>query len=288
MADQAHAGRLPLRTIEPRRAGIRERLAEAGRHYRLIPFFGRRFVERMYLRTWLGWLWIPLRPVLDVAARLFVFGGLFGAASEGVPYVLYLLIGMSAWELFERTTYWSTRSLEVNRRFVRRIYVPRLTILAAAIFPSGVSYLVYLGIAFVAFAGYLIADGHLYLYFGLDTLAAPAGMALLMLLGLSLGCWLSIYGAQARDIRFWLSYVLSFWFFVTPIVLPLSEIPSGFREIVQLNPVTAPVLMVKHGLLGTAGVPLMSLVSMTLFLVIVGGVGLWFFSRSEDAAVEQL
>ena len=279
---------VPVRVISPRRRGAVESVREAWRHRHLVPFFGRRFVEKQYLRTWLGWVWIPLRPVLDVGARMFVFGGLFGASSEGVPYSIYLLIGMSTWELFERTAYWATRSLEVNRRFIRRIYVPRLTVLVSAIFPGLVNYAIYIVLAVITLVVVWIAQGTLYLELGPDTLLFIPGMALLLALALSVGLWLSVYGAQARDVRFSLTYVTTFWFFVTPIVLPLSKIPDKYRTIVELNPLTAPIMMVKQGLLGTQAVPALSVVSAIVAIIVVGGGGLWFFSRSEDMAVDSL
>ncbi|MGH2837702.1 MAG: ABC transporter permease [Thermoleophilaceae bacterium] len=277
-----------VRVIEPRQPGVLERFVEAWRYRSLVRFFGRRFIEKLYLRTWLGWLWIPLRPIADLGSRVFVFGGLLGVGVAGVPYLLYVLVGMSAWELFDRTAYWATRSLELNRRFLRRIYIPRLTLLAGAIFPSLLNYGIYFLLTLIAVGCYAIADGELYLEFGVDSLLVPAGLTLLVLLALSIGLWLSVYGAQARDVRFGLSYALTFWFFVTPIVIPLSQIPDGYRPIVEINPVTGPMQMVKRGLFGGEPVPTLALVSTVVAIALIGGLGTWFFSRSESAALDSL
>lgn len=288
MATTSASTRAELRVIEPRHPGVAERAREAWRFRGLVPFFGRRFVEKLYLRTWLGWLWVPLRPTFDFATRAFIFGGVFGVDTRSVPYLLFVLVGMSAWELFDRTAYWSTRSLELNRRFLRRLYVPRLTVITGATFPGAVIYAVYGVLTLLVIGYYLLADGQLYLEVEPQTLLFLVGVALLVALGLSIGLWLSIYAAQARDVRFALSYLLGFWFFVTPIVIPLDQIPEGFRTVVELNPVTAPVELVKHGLLGTDAPPGIALASTLAVIALVGGSGLRFFSRSEAAALDSL
>lgn len=276
------------RVIEPRQPGALQRAREAWGFRGLVPFFGRRFVEKLYMRTWLGWLWVPLRPTLDFGTRVLIFGGLFGVTTTGVPYLLFVLVGMSAWELFDRTAYWSTRSLELNRKFLRRLYLPRLTIIAGATFPAAVIYLVYVVLFAIALGYYLLVDGRLYLQLGPESVLALAGLGLFVALALSIGLWLSVYAAQARDVRFFLSYVLGFWFFLTPIVLPLQQVPAGFRTFMELNPATAPVELVRQGLLGTAPVLASSLIATFVALAVVGGSGLWFFTRSEAAALDSL
>jgi lipopolysaccharide transport system permease protein len=254
----------------------------------LVAFFARRFTEKMYIRTWLGRLWIPLRPVLSVGARVLIFGGLLGVPSEGKPYLIFFLVGVASWELFAQTAYWATRSIELSRAVLKRIYVPRLTALVAAVAPSAINFLVYVAITVVAVVGYWVVDGVLYFELEPATLLAVAGLVLMVLLALGIGLWTSIYGAQARDIRFSLSYLLQFWFFLTPVIYPLSAVPERYRTLVALNPMTAPVEMVKEGVLGAGTVtPLaVAIAASTMVLLVVSG--LWFFTRSEALAVDGL
>lgn len=274
--------------IEPRGAGPAAAVAELWRHRRLLGWFGKRFIEKRYLRTWLGWVWVPLRPVLDVSARAFVFGAVLSAPSEGVPYLLFFLIGMSAWGLFEEGLYWSARSLEVNRRILRRMYVPRLTILVSSLSVALLDYAIYLGMAVLAVGYYAIADGTTHLELGVRTLATVGGLLLIVLLAQSLGLWLSVLGAQARDVRFGLRYVTGFWFFLTPVIYPVSAVPESVRWLTYVNPVTAPVELVKLGVLGVGTVPLVALIATAVMIVVAATAGMAFFLRSEAAALDAM
>ena len=140
--------------------------------------------------------------------------------------------------------------------------------------------------AVITFAFYALVDGSTYLDVGVNTLATLAGMALLVALALSIACFTSVYGAHARDVRFTLGYMLGFWMFLTPVIYPMSEVPESYRTITSLNPLTAPLELFRMGLFGEGMIPTTALVSCFGTIVVIGVVGLWFFNRSEVAALD--
>jgi lipopolysaccharide transport system permease protein len=282
------AHRRPPQRIGARHAGPLQRIREAWTYRHLIPYFGRRYIEKRYNRTWLGWIWIPLRPALDITARVLLFGGMLGLPSGGLPYFMFFVTGMAAWQLLDRTAYWATRSLELNRRVLTRIYVPRLTALVAAALPAALDFLLYAAIGVIAIAYYRIVDGVFYVEISSRTLWTLVGLLLLTLLGFAVGVWTSPFAGRARDVRFGLSYALGLWYFVTPVIFPLGAVPSRFGVLAQVNPATAPIEMVKFGLLGTGAIPMKSLLVTFVTLAVVLLPGLWFFGRAEAAAVDAL
>jgi lipopolysaccharide transport system permease protein len=277
------------RTLAPPRWTPLEALADAWRNRALIPYFGRRFLERRYARTVLGWVWIPLRPTLDVGARVLLFGGFLGVASGDRPYFMFFIIGMAAWQLFERTAFWAIRALEVNRALLSRAHVSRLAAVIAAAVPGILDFLLYLGIAAIGASYYQLSDDTSYLSFDLRGLAAiGTGLGLLVLFGLGIGLWTTVLAAEARDVRFFARYVFGFWYFLTPVIYPLSTIPERYQVLAELNPVTAPVELVKYGFLQTAAPSIASVwVSLTVLGALLLG-GLWFFARSQRPAVERI
>jgi lipopolysaccharide transport system permease protein len=277
-----------LRVLEARRPGMLERLRELWRARRLTRYFAVRYVRKGYQRTWLGWVWLPLRPILGVGSRVLVFGGLLKAPSEGKPYLLFFLVGTSAWQLFDATAYFATRSIDLNKRVLTRTYVPRLTALVGAVAPGAVDFALYFALALGVSVYYRITTGSFGLELGIRTLLAPAGLALMALLALGIGLWLAPFAAQARDVRWGLRYMLSFWYFLTPVIYPLSTVPEKYRTLVELNPLTAPVQMVRAGTLNVGGVPTLALaVTIGTIVVVIAG-GLRLFGRAESAAVDSL
>jgi ABC-type polysaccharide/polyol phosphate export permease len=262
------------RVLAPPRWTPLEALTAAWRDRALIPYFGRRFLERRYARTVLGWLWIPLRPTLDVGARVLLFGGFLGVASGDRPYFMFFVVGTAAWQLFDRTAFWATRAIEMNRTLFSRVHVSRLAAVAAAVVPGVLDFLLYAGICAVGATYYLVADGTSYLILDPRAVAAAAlGVLLIVLSALAVGLWTSALAAETRDARFFFRYLSGFWYFITPVIYPIS---------------TAPVELVKYGVLSTAPPTTTSLAATAVFLVVVLAGGLWFAARSQRAAVERI
>lgn len=267
--------------INPRRSGIRAAVVEFWRYRRLIPFFGARFIQKRFARTWLGLLWLPLRPALMLGTRILVFGGLIGIATGDIPYPLFFVVATAAWQLFYEAAYWSTRSLELNRKLLQRVYVPKLIPIVAAAIPALIESAIIALFAVGGLVYYYIRADYWYVELGIHTLLVPAGLLFMLLFGLGVGMLTSAAGARARDVRFGIGYALGFLYFLTPVIYPLSAVPENWRPVAELNPLTGAVEMVKDGLF--AGHELSSdAVLVTVFWVLVVWIpGLWLFDRRE-------
>jgi lipopolysaccharide transport system permease protein len=274
--------------IEPRRAGVGERLRELHRYRGLMGFFGNRAIDKLAARTVLGRLWLLLRPLLDVASRAFVFGALLNTPSNGIPYPIFFLGGTAAWKLFDSGWVWATRSLEINRRLLQKIYLPRLLIPIASFAPALWELSMNLVLLAIALVLYLAIDGHFYLVLDIQLLAAFAAMLLAGLLALAFGIWTSILGANARDVRYSLTYFLGFWMFVTPVIYPLSLIPQQWHWLASINPLTPVLELFRWGAFDAGVVEPVGILWACALVVTVGGAGLWYFGRAEAVAVDSL
>ncbi len=276
----AHRGPRPF-VIEPRRAGIGSLVREFWRYRLLMPFFGTRFIQKRMARTWLGMLWLVIRPGINLITRIFVFGGLVGISTGSVPYSIFFIVATAAWQLFYETAYWSARSIEVNRKVLSRVYVPRLIIITSALIPAAVDFLVNISFVVLAVVYYLVRAHIFYLQFGVHTLLVPAGLALMCMLGLGVGMLAGGVGARARDLRFGIHYVFQFLYYLTPILYPITAIPNKARPFAELNPMTGAVEMVKDGLFRAHELS-PDAVYVTLFWVfLIWGPGLWLFDRTQ-------
>jgi lipopolysaccharide transport system permease protein len=286
---EATRAELPIRTIEPRKPGLLNVWREFWRYRHLLGFFGRRFILKRFANTWLGWIWLPLRPAAILGTRILVFGGLIGISTGGVPYPLFFVVATAAWILFWETTYWSSRSLELNRRLLPHVYVPKVTVIVAAIIPSLVEFAMYASFAVLGTIYYYIRADYLYLDIGVRTLLVPAGLALIALLGLGAGLLTAGAGARARDVRFSLGYVLGFIYFLTPVIYPISAVPAKWRPLAELNPLTGAIEMVKQGLFSSSHELSTDAILVTVIAVFLLWIpGLWLFDRREVGLLQGL
>jgi lipopolysaccharide transport system permease protein len=225
---------------------------------------------------------------MDLVARALIFGGILAVPSAGIPYVVFLAVGTTIWMAIERGLLWTTRSIEMQRRLVSQVYFPRLTLWMSSIFPTLVEMLLYLLFAAGFIAAFSIADGTLYLNTSAEILLVVPSVLLALGITLGIGLWTSVWGARTRDMRFTIRYITGFWYFLTPVIIPLSAVPERYRPIMEWNPLTPIVEMFKLAIVGRGTVQAGPLLVCIVVIAALWASGLVFFSRAESAALDRL
>ena len=169
----------------------------------------------------------------------------------------------------------------MSRSELRRVYVPRLIPWSAALTLPVITLVVYALIAACAVAFYWFTRDEFYLAIRPATLLVPVAIALLIAFGLGCGLWFAPIGARARDVRRLAQYTVGFWYFLTPVIYPIEEIPEDYRFLASLNPVTAPIETIKWGLLEIGEVTALGVAVFFGALVLFTAIGLRIFTPRE-------
>jgi lipopolysaccharide transport system permease protein len=276
--------------IEPRQHGSFARLRELWSYRYLWWYFAANTVTSLYRRSALGWLWLLLRVVAPIGLNALVFGDMLNQAEkvDHAPYFLFFVCGMAAWMTFEQSLQYITRSVEQNRRLVTRVYFPRLILPVAAIAPGLLYLAILLVILVLTVVFFYYRAGVWYITFEPRLLVSVAAIVLSLLFAIAIGLWTSVLQARYRDVRYALRYVMPFWFLLTPVIYPLSQLAERYRWFVTLNPMAPIVESFRWGAFGEGVFPAVpSAVSLALVVVTLV-TGMWFFNREEAASVDKL
>src|SRR3990170_7795621 len=106
--------------IEPKRGWVPVKFRE------LFYFLAWRDVKVKYKQTALGVIWAILQPFLTMVVFSILFGRLADVPSEGVPYPIFVYIGLLPWQYFASVLGQSTNSVVSGGEMVSKIYFPRL------------------------------------------------------------------------------------------------------------------------------------------------------------------
>jgi ABC-type polysaccharide/polyol phosphate export permease len=277
-----------VRVTGPWQAGVVPRFREVWRHRSVIPWMGKEFIVKRYRATYLGLLWIPLRPGMDIITQTFIFGGVLQVASGDRPYFIFIAFGRAGWMIFDRSLHWSARSVRFASSVARGLHTPRMLIQAATIFPTMMDFLLYMVIAIIGLFYFLLVRGNWYLAPPDQMPVGFIGLLVMSLYGIGVGLFVAPLAGNTKEVRYVLTYFVSFLYFVTPIVKPLSDLHGLYYTVALWNPLTAPIAMVNYGFLGTNDLKVQSVLSSAIALVVILITGLWFQSRFERAAVARL
>jgi len=239
----------------------------------------RRELRQKYKGSALGVLWYLVNPIVLMGAYALVFSVLLRVAD--VPdYPLFLLVGLIVWVFFSQALLAAAPSLVANAALVRKVRFPREAIPASVATVQLVTFLVMLALVTpVALA----VRGTLGAALGL----LPIIVALLFCLVLGLSLATAVLHAHFRDVEPVLGAALLPWFFLTPIFLPVDDMP-GVSEHRLLgdalewgNPI-APFVEAVRDVLFSGAAPTLGHLG---YLAAVGvgalAIGIWLFRSLE-------
>jgi lipopolysaccharide transport system permease protein len=283
-APRAH--RHPTRVVEPPGSSLRQYFGDVWRLRAGFGYFFKRNMRKRYGRTFFGYLWFVLPYVIPLFLGTLVFGAILRVNVPGIPYFLYFAVTLGTWVLFSQTAYFSTRSLEINRSELRRLYVPRLLALTAGVTLPALAFAFYLVMMFAVTGFYVVTRGEFYLQITAETLLVPVALAMIVVFAWACALWFSTLAPRARDVRRLAGYVIGIWYFLTPVMYPIGQIPSGWQFMASLNPITAPVELVKQGWLGVGEVtPLgVAMYFAWLAVAVIGGLIVFIPKERRDVA----
>lgn len=228
-------------------------LKEVWKYRDLIWLFTKRSFVVTYKQTILGPAWIFLNPLISSLMYVFVFGGIAGIQTDGIPQLLFYLSSNAIWLFFSTSLNKNATTFVSNANVFGKVYFPRLTMpisnVLSAVIQFGVQMLlVWIFLAYYVLTGAVSPNWEAWILI-------PVVLVHLGLLALGCGIIISSLTTKYRDLSILVNFGVQLWMYATPIVYPISEIPAGWmRTIVQINPVTAPVELMRYALLGVGAV----------------------------------
>jgi ABC-type polysaccharide/polyol phosphate export systems, permease component len=187
-------------------------------------------------RSRFGTAWIVLQPLAQVLIFATILSSVLGARLQDVDnkygYAAYLLAGLLCWsffaEIFQRclTVFIDQASLLKKMQFPR-IALP-LVVIGSALVSNVV--LVVVTLAILPILGF---------HPGVEWLWLPVLVLLTAAFATGLGLLLGTLNVFARDIGQVMVVVLQLWFWVTPVVYPVSIVPERFKAALVLNPMAS-------------------------------------------------
>lgn len=280
---------------------MRETLQKIADRYRYSWILLRELVKTdfklRYQGSMLGMVWSVLKPLMLFAVMYVVFVRFlrFGA---GIPhFAVSLLLAQTLWSFFQESTSQGMRAIVDRGDLLRKINFPRYIVVIS----STVSAFINLLISLVVVLIFMIING---VEFRLTILLFPLIVVELYIFALAIAFLLSTLYVKFRDIGHIWDVVMQIWFYITPIIYPLSQIisMSGFGSTVAklmliVNPM-AQIIQDARYVLVTAqtetiwntvgtGTPLLKIIPIVLTLALFA-IGVVVFRKHSRTFAEDL
>lgn len=203
------------------------RIDRAIAYWELLSNLVGRDLKTRYRGSVLGIFWSLLNPLLLMLIYTVVFSVI--ARVNIKPYPIFLLAGLVPWNAFSQTLTNATNSVTENAGIVRKIYFPLEILPLSAVLSASVHLLISLGLLAVLAIVFGVGIGPSIAFL-------PILILLQMLFSTGLGCLLAAGQVYFRDVQYFLTVLITVWFFGTPIVYSIDLVPRRFRGAFEANP----------------------------------------------------
>lgn len=231
-------------------------------------------IKLKYRRSFLGYLWSVLNPLLTMVVMYLVFSNMFRFDIDNYP--VYLIIGQTLYTFLTESTTQAIFSITSNSALLKKTYVPKYEFTLAKVTSSLVNLLFSLVAMIFVFWLYGI-------HFSLLFLWIPVILLQVYLFCLGLGMFLAQAAVFFRDVQYIYGVVTTAWMYLTPIFYPLSALPEYLQELISTyNPMYYYITQFRQVVLYTQ-MPSLSyvfigtLIALTAFLL-----GSFCFAKTQD------
>ncbi|WP_386686451.1 ABC transporter permease [Lonepinella sp. MS14437] len=253
---------------------IREKIKHISKYNELLKLLILRDVKIKYRRSYLGYLWSVLNPLMLMAIMIIVFSNLFRFEIENYP--LYLLSAQILFSFMVESTNLSVGAILANAPLIKKANVPKFIFIVSKVGGALVNFLFFL-IALVIVMFFTDAK------FSLTLLFIPIVILELFLFSLGVSFFLSALSVFFRDIQYLWGVFVSMWMYFTPIFYPVSIIPESYQGLYKsLNPMYWYIEQFRQIVLFSELPEVSSVLLGFIIAIVVLILGICYFTKKED------
>ena len=237
-------------------------------------------LKMRYQGSWLGAIWVFLKPFCIFLVLNFVFSYLFFKSNPN--YTIRLLVGLILWFFFSEATMVGMNSLLSKANILKKIYIPLWLIIVSSTVHSAIAFFFNLVILFIFLFAYNVFPGLLQIGAFL--------IYIVLIYGISLAY--SFFAApllvRFRDLNQIWEVLLGVLFYASPIIYPISAVPPHVQSLLYLSPMT---LLIEHSKIALIDHGIARFDHLLLFIAIfipffVGSI--WFLKKSSKNLIESM
>ena len=262
-------------------------LHEIWQYRDLLTMYVKRDIITFYKQTILGPLWFIIQPLFTTIMFMFVFGGIAGISTDGIPQAVFYLAGLVCWNYFQDCLSKCSDTFNANQAIFGKVYFPRLVVPLSIVISNLIKMTIQFALFLVVYI-YYFASG---VDFHINATICLVPLLIMMLggLGLGFGMIISSMTTKYRDLRFLITFGIQLWMYATPVIYPLSVMKETYPKYIWVlvaNPLTAILETFKYAFTGVGVFNWLYLGYSFAFTIIILTFGIIIFNRVQRSFMD--
>lgn len=261
--------------IKPRkRFTFFSEIKEIWQYKDLFYFLSWRDIKVRYKQTMIGIAWALFQPFMTMIVFSIFFGNFAKMPSDGIPYPIFVYVGLLIWQFFSASLDQASSSLIGNQAIVTKVYFPRLILPISSILTNFIDFFI-ASVMLIVLMFYYHYTPRL-----ISLMILPLLLFVTFLSALGLGLFLSAINVKYRDVRYVLPFFIQILMFLTPVIYPPS-IMKKYSWILAMNPMTGVIKAARAAIFGNAPINWLLVFISGIVGLIMFFLGLYFFKKTE-------
>ncbi len=250
----------------------RQSISRFRKYEPLIRELVTRDLKVKYRRSFLGYVWSILNPLLMMALQTVIFSYMF---SSNIPnYPLYLICGNTLFTFFNESANMGMASVLGNSSLIKKVYIPKYIFPLSRVTSSFVTMVFSLAAVLL-----VMLFTRATLYPTLLLFWVPLIFEFLFCSGMAL--LLSALAVYFRDIQYLFGILTMAWMYATPIFYPIEQLPPFAQDLMKFNPMYHYINLFRNLVIyGNIPGP-NTWIACIVSSVVMLGLGLWVFRKLQ-------
>ncbi len=234
-----------------------------------------------YKQSMMGFVWAFVVPLISIGTFMVLnHSGIFNIGKTNVPYPLFVVLGMSLWQLFSTGLLAGSQSLVLAGQMISKINFSRKSLVISSVGQSLIAFVVQMLLFAVLCVCYRIVPH-------VEILLLPLILIPLLLMTLGFGFILSILSGIMKDVTALLPMCMTFLMFLTPVLYP-KPMQGVLMSVGQYNPMYYFISTARELAFEGQVSHMQGLIASSIFAVVVFIVCIKIFHLTETKITERV
>lgn len=254
-------------------------LNDMNKYWKYAIYSSRAQLKSEIANSYLNWLWWILDPLCFMLIYVFMFGYVF--KSREPYFAVFVFIGITMWDFFNKTLIQSVRVIKNNKAIVSKVYIPKFILLIIKMGVNGFKMFISLLIIIAMLAVWRVPITWNVLFF------IPILITLFVIV-FGLGCFFLHFGVFVEDLSNVLNIALRLLFYLTGVFWNIMDrLPAPFNSYVgKGNPIAFLLTAMRDCVLYEKTPDLPLLFGWFLFGLVISILGVRLIYRNENSYVK--
>lgn len=245
----------------------------------------KREFQSKYRNSMLGAAWTVLNPLAMIVVYTVIFAQVMRTKMPGTDsafaYSIYLCAGILTWGLFAEITSRAQGVFLEHANLIKKINFPRICLPLIVVLNALLNFAIIFGL----FSVFLVISNN---FPGWPFLAIIPVLIVQVLLAIGLGMILGVLNVFFRDVGQFFGIFIQFWFWLTPVVYPVTILPERIRALLLANPMAAIIAAYQTILVNHQWPQWRSLMLPLLLSILLCMLGMHLFRKRAGEMVDEL